>query len=138
MSESTSSSRRDFLKWASAGTLTAAAAPIMLKSRTAMAAAPISANDKIRIGLIGSGIIGFEDTQTALKVPGVELVAAADCYDGRLQRIKEVFGNHVETTKVYQEILDREDIDAVILAVPDHWHQKMAIESLKAGKAKRK
>ena len=135
MSESTSSSRRDFLKWASAGTLSAAAAPIMLKGTNAYAAAPVSPNDKIRIGLIGSGIIGFEDTQTALKVPGVELVAAADCYDGRLQRIKEVFGNHVATTKVYQEILDRKDIDAVILAVPDHWHQPMAIEALKAKKA---
>jgi predicted dehydrogenase len=135
MSDSRTSSRRDFLKWASAGTLVASAAPYVLTGRTAMAVKPISPNDKIRVGLIGAGIIGFEDTQTALKVPGVELVAVSDCYDGRLQRVKEVFGDHLFTTKVYQEVLDREDVDVVILAVPDHWHQKMAIDALKAKKA---
>lgn len=135
MSELKTSTRRDFLKWASAGTLAAAAAPAVLSGRTAYAMRPISPSDKIGIGLIGAGIIGFEDTQTALKVPGVELVAVADCYDGRLQRSKEVFGSHVVTTKAYQEVLERDDVDAVILAVPDHWHQRMAIDALKAGKA---
>ena len=135
MSELTSSSRRDFLKWASAGTLAAAVAPSVLTGRTAYAMKPISPSDRIRVGLIGAGIIGFEDTQTALKVPGVELVAVSDCYDGRLQRAKEVFGDHLFTTKVYQEVLDRQDVDVVILAVPDHWHQKMAIDALKAKKA---
>jgi len=135
MAKSNNTSRRDFLKWASAGTLAATVAPTVLSGRTAVAARPISPSDRIRVGLIGAGIIGFEDTQTALKVPGVELVAAADCYDGRLQRIKEVFGEGVTTTKVYQEVLDRDDVDAVILAVPDHWHQKMAIDALRAKKA---
>jgi len=135
MSKFKTSSRRDFLKWASAGTLTAAAAPMILSGRTVFAAKPISPSDKIRVGLIGAGIIGFEDTQTALKVPGIELVAVSDCYDGRLQRAKEVFGDHLFTTKVYQEVLDRSDVDAVILAVPDHWHQRMAIDALKAKKA---
>jgi len=48
----------------------------------------VSANDKVRIALIGSGIIGHYDTETALKVPGVELVAVADLYQGRLDRTK--------------------------------------------------
>jgi len=84
----------------------------------------ISANDKIRIGLIGSGIIGHYDTDAALKVDGVELVAVCDLYTGRLDRAKEKWGNGIFTTKDYREILARKDIDAVLICTPDHWHQK--------------
>jgi predicted dehydrogenase len=95
----------------------------------------ISPNDKIRIGTIGMGIMGFNDTNTALKVPGVELVTVADLYNGRLQRAKEVYGNNIQTTRNYHEILNRKDIDAVIIATADLWHARISIEALKAGKA---
>jgi predicted dehydrogenase len=103
--------------------------PIQLQS-----AIKVSANDRIRIGLIGAGIIGHYDTDTALKVEGVELAGACDLYSGRLDYAKEKWGKDFYTTKDYRELLARPDIDAVLICTPDHWHEKMAVDALKAGK----
>ncbi len=95
----------------------------------------ISPNDKIRFGCIGMGIMGYNDTNTALKVPGTELVAVADLYTGRLARAKEKYGAQIQVTQNYQDIIQRKDIDAVIVATADLWHARISIEALKAGKA---
>ena len=91
-------------------------------------------NDQVNIALIGAGGMGVQDTLTALKVPGVKLLAVCDLYDGRLKDAKERWGNDIFTTKSYKEILTRKDIDAVIIATPDHWHQQISIDAMKAGK----
>lgn len=93
-----------------------------------------STNDQINIALIGTGIQGIYDTQSALRVEGVQIVAACDLYTGRLERAKELWGDSIFTTRDYRDILNRKDIDAVIIATPDHWHQKITIDALKAGK----
>jgi predicted dehydrogenase len=92
-------------------------------------------NDRVRIATIGMGIIGFIDTDTALKVPGVELVAIADLYEGRRIHAKEVYGDRIGVHVDYRDILARPDVDAVLICVPDHWHAKISIDAMKAGKA---
>ena len=97
-------------------------------------APPLSANDQIQLGLIGAGNQGQGDTHVAVQVPGVKLVAAADCYDGRLVHCREVWGDSIFTTRDYREILARSDVDAVLIATPDHWHKQAAIDAMNAGK----
>src|SRR5450755_616324 len=92
------------------------------------------ANDSIQIALIGAGGMGMGDTGLALSIPGVKLVAVCDVYDGRLARAKERWGNQLFTTRDYREVLARKDVDAVIVATPDHWHQRISIDAMHAGK----
>src|SRR5437773_11946147 len=99
--------RRHFLK---AGAAAGLAAPAMSAQTQ-----NIYANDRIRVATIGIGGMGTADTHSSLAVPGVELVAVSDVYQGRLTRAKEVFGSHLFTTRDYREVLARKDIDAVII-----------------------
>lgn len=94
-----------------------------------------SANDQIQLGLIGAGWMGQVDAEVANSADGAKIVAACDLYDARVERCKEIFGDDIFTTKDYRELLDRDDIDAVIVGTSDHWHDTITIEALNAGKA---
>ncbi len=137
----TPQSRRRFLSGLAAGALAGGATPLLLSAAerrhtyTMAARTYQSANDRINLAVIGAGGMGMSDVDTALRVPGVKLVAAADCFDGRLTAAKERHGSDIFTTRDYREILARDDIDAVIVGTPDHWHQKISVEALRAGKA---
>jgi predicted dehydrogenase len=128
-------SRRDFLKLATAAAVAGAAQarPAAAQDKPAGCVKP-SSDKRVGLATIGIGGQGTRDTKGALKVPGVELVAVADVYDGRLVRAREVFCEGLATTRDYKEILARSDVDAVIIATPDHWHARLAIEAMEAGK----
>ncbi len=134
-------SRRKFIKniggtavLLSAGSLSAFSRQI-IEERIIAYDRKFSSNDKIRIAGIGMGIEGNADIDAALKVPGIELVAACDLYTGRLERVKEKYGKDIFTTRDYREILNRNDIDAVVIATSDNWHSRISIDAMNAGKA---
>lgn len=93
-----------------------------------------SPNSNIQIALIGAGGMGQGDARMATSLPGVKLIAACDIYDGRLRRAKEIWGDSTFTTRDYREVLAKKDVDAVIVATPDHWHGRITIDALSAGK----
>jgi predicted dehydrogenase len=139
-----SANRRKFLKSLTIGTAAVTAAPqIIAKSYNQEQAIEgrayenkrYAANDQINLALIGSGIQGIYDTNAALSVNGVKLVASCDLYTGRLERARELWGKDIDVTRDYRDILNRKDVDAVIIATPDHWHKKLSVEAMKAGKS---
>ncbi|MDP9230644.1 MAG: Gfo/Idh/MocA family oxidoreductase [Bacteroidota bacterium] len=142
MSNKTQTSRRKFLQQIGSAGLLVAASPLAgfaaaekAEERMIRYNKKISSNDKIRLAVIGFGIQGHFDLDTALKVPGVELVGVCDLYNGRLENAKELHGKNIFTSKNYHEILGRNDVDAIIIATSDHWHARITKEALKKGKA---
>ena len=106
----------------------AAAAPA-----AALHAAQTAPSDAVRLGFIGIGIRGTQLMNAFREVSGVKFVAAADLYDGCLTRAGETDPG-IATGKDYRALLDRKDIDAVVIATPDHHHHRMALDALAAGK----
>lgn len=142
MNKKTNKTRRGFLKKAAVGSMAAIGMPLIgkAKERTEFIPMPTfkknySPNDTIRVGCIGMGIMGYNNVRTTVQIPGVELAAVCDLYDGRLTSSKENFGDHIKVTKNWKEIIDDKSIDAVIIATSDHWHIPMGIAAVNAGKA---
>ncbi|MFY7825803.1 MAG: Gfo/Idh/MocA family protein [Flectobacillus sp.] len=141
MKNNDSASRRRFLQQIGASTLVSAVSPFAslanqqkAEERMLQYEKKISANDKIRIGVIGYGVQGHFDLSTALKVPGVELAGICDLYTGRIEKAKEQFGKELFTTINYKELLDRPDIDAVLVCTTDCWHARITLDALAKGK----
>ncbi|HVT94465.1 MAG TPA: Gfo/Idh/MocA family oxidoreductase [Bryobacteraceae bacterium] len=91
-------------------------------------------NGNIQLALIGAGGMGQGDAAGFLSLGGIKLVAVSDIYDGRLEGAKEKWGSDLFATRDYREVLARPDVDAVVIATPDHWHSRITIDALHAGK----
>lgn len=123
-------SRRDFMKRAAA---TTAGAGLALSGVAAPQAA-VGANDKIRVGVIGTGRMGRANLEDFAKQPEVEIAALCDVFQPSLDRGLKAAGGTPASYKDFRQVLDRKDIDVVVVATPDHWHALMAVEACKAGK----
>jgi len=121
-------------------TATAVAGSFLLSALDNPAYALFTTSDQINIGVIGINGMGWSDLNAALKVPGVNLVALCDSDANVLdKRMGELKAMNVDMAKVkrykdYRALLDRKDIDAVIIGTPDHWHALMMIHAMQAGK----
>ncbi len=100
----------------------------------------IAPSDQLNIGAIGVNGMGWSNVKGALKIPGVHLVAICDVDANVIQkRLKELADNKYDTSRItthndYRKLLERKDIDAVIIGTPDHWHALIMIHACEAGK----
>lgn len=94
----------------------------------------LGANDRIRLGIIGSGGRGRYLMSHANKAGNIQWVAAADAYDVQRERAEKVAGTPIDKYVDYRKVLDRKDIDAVIIATWDHMHAEIAVAACRAGK----
>jgi predicted dehydrogenase len=95
------------------------------------------ANDRIRVGIIGTGIRGNELLGSWLTHQDTEVAALCDVASDRLEKAAATLaeaGGKADTYADYRRILERKDIDAVVVATPDHWHGPMTVEACQAGK----
>ena len=138
------SSRRTFIKQAAAGTAVTGAGsiiktPVYSQNQAPSTGRVIGANDRINVGFVGVGNQGFNTHVHQIKnneaKHNVQATAACDVFSEYRDRAQEFMG--VKSDNVYNDhrkLLERRDIDAVVIATVDHWHAPVAIESMEAGK----
>src|SRR5262245_60310924 len=106
----------------------------MQGSAALAAATPMAANDRVQIGVIGTGARSHELMQALMMHPQAEIVAVSDAYQGRVQRALVRVGKKAKAVASYKDLIGDKSIDAVLVATPDHWHKTMVIEAINAGK----
>jgi predicted dehydrogenase len=131
--------RREFLKTSAAGALAGAAVPFWFSTETA--AAFKGPNDRPVLGCIGTGSRWGAVGPNAMQFSDCVAVCDVDAnHAGRARdRVKQRQGKKGSKTEIavhedYRKVLDRKDVDVVTIVTPDHWHTKIAIEAMKAGK----
>src|SRR5712692_7827490 len=94
-----------------------------------------SPGDKIAVGVIGTGARAQELIQSILQRPQeAEIVGVVDAYKGRVERALDRTGGRAKAYPNYEELLTQKSIDAVVVATPDHWHRRIILDAIAAGK----
>jgi predicted dehydrogenase len=106
-----------------------------LAAGTALAASRVlGANDRVRLAVIGSGNRARSVMGLFMKNPTVEVVALCDVWDEAVGQAQKMLPAKAAESTDYRALLDRKDVDAVLIGTPDHWHAQMCIDACKAGK----
>ncbi len=133
-------SRRDFMRRTSTAAGAALVGKSVLLEAESLSASPrpVPPSETMRFGMVGIGMQGSGLLGTSIRLPGVECVAACDLYDGRHTLANAIInqgtGKTVPTTRHYHELLENKDIDCIVAAVPDHWHERIIVDACNAGK----
>ena len=126
--------RRNFIK----GAGTALAGSMFLVPEINATPRSISANDKFNIGMIGCNGMGWSNTSSFLKMNDVDLLGICDVDNNVIKKRMTDYAalrkNTPKTYTDYRTLLNNKDIDAVIIGTPDHWHCKIMVDAVKAGK----
>ncbi len=131
--------RREFFRGLAATSAAVSGFPTIVKGSALGLNGAVPAGNRVNVAVIGVGWMGGEHVQEFLKNPECRLVALCDLDENHLQAGKDVvdkaYGNKdCATYRAFEELLSRKDIDAVGLAVPDHWHGIIGVLALRAGK----
>jgi len=126
--------RRDFVRLGAGAAVAGAAVNATLLEPAALAAQREASGRKIRFASIGTGIRGCDLLRSARNVPTGECVGTADLYDMHQRAGIEAWGADVPTSRDYRALLDRKDVDAVIVAVADFQHRRVVLDAVAAGK----
>ena len=126
------SNRRDFLKTSAAG-VAATSVPYFFSTQRTLADETKSKNDRPALGLIGSGGMGMGNMNACKQ--WVDVVAIADVDQKRRESAKAKLGNgKADVFNDYRKVIERDDVDVIHVATPDHWHTKPLVEAMLAGK----
>ena len=136
MFESGSLARRDFLKTGTVG-----AAGLMLNPM-AFGSTPKNSAKPVRIGCVGMGCRGTHLMKIILNMPGVEIPAVCDIIPAHAEQAQNIIAKagrvkpeaYIKSERDYRRLMNRDDLDAVIIATPWEWHARMAVDAMKAGK----
>ncbi|MCI0422617.1 MAG: Gfo/Idh/MocA family oxidoreductase [Acidobacteria bacterium] len=120
--------RRGFLRGSTAGAAGFAASSALSSMKI------LGANDRVRIGAIGTGGRTRYLMGLLKNLPGSEQVAVCDVYEPRIDEAGALIGASARRYRDYRELLESKDIDAVVIGSPDHWHKQMTVDAVQAGK----
>jgi predicted dehydrogenase len=134
MPERTRTTRRQILKNSAGLAAGAFAAPYMLTSQAPGAKQKPSAGQKLTLGLIGVGWIGGHHLKTIVNNKAFKILGISDVDQKHLDWAVNLAGDDCKGYHDYRDLLARDDIDAMIIATPDHWHARMTIDACRAGK----
>src|SRR5215212_2250724 len=119
--------RREFIKRVAQSTA--------LISTTALSTQRVlGANERVGIGVIGFGLMGRIHTRNFRSLPNSHVVAVSDVYQPRLDAAAELVGSGAKPYRDFRRLLEDKNVDAVVIATPDHWHALMCMMACAAGK----